>query len=163
LTDLSQGNEAGGTAQLNSFAWRVVLWKSAIGWMEPHRLIYGYGLDGFGHFAPTFFPLDRITKWDAHNVYVQFLFDTGAVGLMCYLWLYARVLWTIRSFKSMDRVSGFLLLAIVVQYLIVSYSDNMFRYLVFNWYFWFTVGGACSLVYLNDIPKQASIGLAVEL
>ena len=36
-------------------------------------------------------------------------------------------------------------MAVVVQYLVVSFSDNMIRYLVFNWYFWFTVGGACAL------------------
>ena len=155
LLDLGQGNEAVGYAHLNSFAWRQVLWKSAIGFMEPQRLVYGYGLDGFGHFAEIFFPIDRTLRWDAHNVYVQFLFDTGIIGLSCYLWLFARVLWTIRAFMRLDRLSGFLLLAIVVQYLIVSYSDNMFRYLVFNWYLWFTVGGACSLVDLRFISKKA--------
>jgi len=150
LMDLGQGNEVVRNAPLNSFAWRVMLWESAIDWMEPQRLLYGYGLDGFGHFAATFFPMDRTVRWDAHNVYVQFLFEIGIVGLLCYLWLYARVLWTIRAFARMDRVSGFLLLAVVVQYLIVSFSDNMFRYLVFNWYLWFTVGGACSLVALHS-------------
>jgi hypothetical protein len=155
LLDLGHGNEAVGYAHLNSFAWRQILWKSAIGFMEPQRLFYGYGLDGFGHFAEIFFPIDRTLRWDAHNVYVQFLFDIGIIGVSCYLWLFARVLWTIRTFSLMDRVSGFLLLAIVVQYLIVSYSDNMFRYLVFNWYLWFTVGGACSLVDLQLISKKA--------
>jgi O-antigen ligase len=154
LMDLNQGNEAVRYAPLNSFAWRQLLWKSAIEWMEPIRLVYGYGLDGFGHFAATFFPMDRTIRWDAHNVYVQFLFETGVVGLMCYLWLYGRVLWTLRSFARMDRVSGFLMLAVVVQYLLVSYSDNMFRYLVFNWYFWFTVGGACSLVHLHSLDRN---------
>jgi hypothetical protein len=43
-----------------------------------------------------------------------------------------------------------------VQYLIVSFSDNMFRYLVFNWYFWFIVGGACSLVDLQPWSKSPS-------
>lgn len=162
LVDLGQGNEAVGYARLNSYAWRQVLWKSAIEWMEPLRLIFGYGLDGFAHFAPTFFPLDRTTNWDAHNVYVQFLFDTGVVGLACYLWLYVRVLWTMRALGRMDRVSGFLLLAVLVQYLIVSYSDNMFRYLVFNWYLWFIVGGACSLVDLNAQSKQARAALSSE-
>ncbi|MBD8542820.1 O-antigen ligase family protein [Oxalobacteraceae sp. CFBP 8761] len=155
LMDLNQGNEVVRYAPLNSFAWRQLLWKAAIGWMEPMRLIYGYGLDGFGHFAGTFFPMDRTVRWDAHNVYVQFLFETGVIGLACYLWLYARVLWTLRSFARMDRVSGFLLLAVVVQYLIVSYSDNMFRYLVFNWYFWFTVGAACSLVHLYSLDRNS--------
>jgi hypothetical protein len=155
LIDLGHGNEAVGYAHLNSFAWRQILWKSAIDFMEPQRLVYGYGLDGFGHFAEIFFPIDRTLRWDAHNVYVQFLFDTGVIGLSCYLWLYVRVLWTIRAFRFMDRLSGFLLLAIVVQYLIVSYSDNMFRYLVFNWYLWFALGGACSLVDLHLISRKA--------
>jgi O-antigen ligase len=162
VADLGQGNEPVGYAQLNSFAWRQILWKSAIDFMEPVRLIYGYGLDGFGHFAPTFFPLDRVTKWDAHNVYVQFLFDTGGLGLMCYLWLFARVLWTIRVFARMDRVSGFVLLAVVAQYLIVSYSDNLFRYLVFNWYFWFIVGGACSLVNLHIQAKPTRRSMSIH-
>lgn len=158
LMDLGQGNEVVRYARLNSFAWRVALWQSAIGWMEPLRLAYGYGLGGFSHFAQTFFDMAGTTSWDAHNVYVQFLFDMGLVGLLCYLWLYARVLWTIRAFARIDRVSGFLLLAIVVQYLIVSFSDNMFRYLVFNWYFWFTVGGACALVDLDSPFKPATRG-----
>lgn len=159
LMDLGQGNEVVRNAPLNSFAWRLMLWESAIDWMEPPRLLYGYGLDGFGHFAATFFPLDQTVRWDAHNVYVQFLFEIGVVGLLCYLWLYARILLTLRAFARMDRVSGFLLLAVVVQYLIVSFSDNMFRYLVFNWYLWFTVGGACALVHLQSRPKPASKGL----
>lgn len=154
LIDLGQSSAPARYAPLNSFAWRQLLWKSAVDWMEPHRMIFGYGLDGFGYFAATFFPMDIKTRWDAHNVYVQFLFEIGVVGLACYLWLYARVLWTLRTFVSIDRVSGFLMLAIVLQYLIVSYSDNLFRYLVFNWYFWFIVGGACSLVNLQCLSKS---------
>lgn len=160
LIDLNQGNEVGRYARLNSFAWRLTLWDSAIRWMEPLRLICGYGLNSFGHFSQTFFERSGDLKLDAHNVYVQFLFDMGVLGLLCYLWLYGRVLWTIRAFARMDRVSGFLFLAIVGQYLIVSFSDNMFGYLVFNWYFWFTVGGACSLVDLQSRSEPASAGLA---
>lgn len=156
LTDLGQGNEAVGYARLNSFAWRVLLWKSAVNWMEPARMIYGYGLGGFNHYVMDFFELAGTKKWDAHNVYVQFLFDMGAIGLLCYLSLYVRVLFVLRAFARIDRVSGFLLLSIVVQYMIVSFSDNTFRYLVFNWYLWFTVGGACSLVSLHARAKSAA-------
>jgi len=158
LMDLSQGNEAVQYARLNSFAWRLILWESAIRWMEPLRLAYGYGLGGFDHFSQTFFENAGNTKWGAHNVYMQVLFDMGVVGLLCYLWLYARVLRIVRAFARRDRISGFLLLAIVVQYLIVSFSDNMLGYLVFNWYFWFTVGGACSLVHLQSEARPASTG-----
>jgi O-antigen ligase len=156
LLDLGAGSGAVRDAPLNSFAWRQLLWKSAIDWMEPQRMIFGYGLDGFGYFAATFFPMDVTTRWDAHNVYIQFFFEIGIVGLACYLWLYVRILWTLRAFARMDRVSGFLMLAIVVQYVVVSYSDNLFRYLVFNWYFWFTIGGACSLVTLGSVPAPSS-------
>ena len=153
LMDLGQGNEVARNAQLNSFAWRVVLWESAIGWMETKRMLLGYGLDGFGYNVGTFFPMDRTIRWDAHNVYVQFFFDMGVVGLLCYVWLYARVLGTLRALARIDPVSGFLMLSIVIQYLIVSFSDNMFRYLVFNWYLWFIVGGACALVNLHPVSK----------
>jgi O-antigen ligase len=158
LMDLDRGDQMVRYAPLNSFAWRQLLWKSAIDWMAAKQMVFGYGLDGFGHFVATFFPVDRTVRWDAHNVYVQFFFEIGAVGLFCYLWLYARVMWTLRAFLRIDRVSGFLLLAIVAQYLIVSYSDNMFRYLAFNWYFWFTVGGACSLVHLQFLSRPAPAG-----
>ena len=156
LMDLGQGNEVARNAQLNSFAWRVVLWESAIGWMETKRMLLGYGLDGFGYNVGTFFPMDRTIRWDAHNVYVQFFFDMGVVGLLCYVWLYARVLGTLRTLARIDPVSGFLMLSIVIQYLIVSFSDNMFRYLVFNWYLWFIVGGACALVNLHTGTRASA-------
>jgi len=156
LLDLGQANQFVRYAPMNSFAWRQLLWKSALEWMEPARMVFGYGLDGFGHFVATFFPVDRTVRWDAHNVYVQFLFEIGAVGLLCYLWLYARLLWTLKAFARIDRLSGYLLLAVVVQYLIVSYSDNLFRYLAFNWYFWFIVGGACSLANLQSQSRPVT-------
>lgn len=162
LTDLGQGNEVVRYARLNSFAWRVTLWESAIRWMEPLRLIYGYGLGSFGHHAQSFFASAGNRHWEAHNVYVQFFFDIGIVGVLCYLWLYAHVMRTIHAFSRIDRVSGFLLLAIVVQYLIISFSDNMFGYLVFNWYFWLVVGGACSLMHIQSQTKPASVSLGAH-
>ena len=160
LTDLQHGNEVARYATLNSFAWRVELWKSALAWMEPARLVFGYGLDGFGHFSQYFFEVGMHRKWDAHSVYVQFLFDMGVLGVGCYLWLYGSVLVTLRPLLRVNRVSGFLLLAMVVQYLIVAFSDNLFAYLVFNWYFWITVGGACALVARLAEAKAAPAGPA---
>ena len=152
LVDLTQGNDTGRYAKLNSFAWRLSLWDSAISWMEPVRMIYGYGLDGFGHFSQTFFAKAGERKWDAHSVYVQFLFDMGILGVGAYLWLYGRALMLLRPLLRIERLTGFLMMAIVVQYVIVAFSDNLFGYLVFNWYFWFTVGSACSLALLTAPP-----------
>lgn len=160
LMDLGEGGEVVRYAQLNSFAWRLVLWKAAINWMEPLRLIYGYGLTAFSHFTPIFFELDKVTNFDAHNVYVQFLFEIGVIGLLGYMWLYFRVTLSIRSLLHFDPISGFLMLAIVLQYLLVSFSDNMYRYLVFNWYFWFIMGGACALSNLQAQTMRLSAGSA---
>lgn len=33
----------------------------------------------------------------------------------------------------------------LLEYLVVSYSDNMLDYLAFNWYFWFVMGTACAV------------------
>lgn len=163
LTDLLQNTEdTSRYVQLNSFAWRIKLWTSAINWMEPTRLLYGYGLDGFAHYAHVFFEGAGKFKWEAHSVFVQFLFDLGALGLGLYLYLYGHVLAILSRFLRIDKLSGALLLAIVVQYLIVSMSDNLFAYLVFNWYFWIIVGGGCGLVFayrdqpLNIEPPRAT-------
>lgn len=156
LADLTQGNDAGRYARLNSFAWRLSLWQAAIEWMEPVRMIYGYGLDGFGHFSQTFFARAGERKWDAHSVYVQFLFDMGVLGVGAFLWLYGRALVLLRPLFRIERLTGFLMMAIVVQYVIVAFSDNLFGYLVFNWYFWFTIGGACSVAMLCAPPLPSA-------
>lgn len=145
LVDLGSGNEAVGYAKLNSFAWRLRIWESGLQWMEPLRYVYGYGVDGFRNYSTTFFEAANKIQWGAHNVYVQWFFDTGALGLLAYLWLYGRTAFFIRQLARRDRLAAFIAIAIVIVYLVVSSSDNMFGYLVFNWYFWFIVGAACAL------------------
>jgi O-antigen ligase len=145
LVDLTSGNEAVGYAKLNSFAWRLSIWESGLQWMQPSHYLYGYGVDAFRHYSPTFFPAANKISWGAHNVYVQWFFDAGAIGLLAYLWLYGRVIFFIKTLARRDKLATFIAIAIVIVYLVASSSDNMFGYLVFNWYFWFTVGAACAL------------------
>lgn len=149
LVELGSGNEAVHQAKLNSFAWRLMLWESALTWMEPARYLFGYGIGAFRENAPVFFALGDGIKWDAHNVYVQWFFDAGAVGLAAYLWIHARLLALLRPLFSIDRLLGFVVVSLMLSYLFVSLSDNMMFYLVFNWYFWFTVGAACALVHVH--------------
>jgi len=148
LLDLSQGNEYVQYARLNSFAWRRLIWESGLQWMRPDHYPLGYGLESFKHFSLVFFPLaDRAgTGSGAHNVYVQLLFETGIVGLAAYLALVGWLLWCLRALPSLDRMAAFVSIAAIVAYLIISLSDNMLRYLSFNWYFWFVVGAACAAV-----------------
>ena len=158
LVDLGSGNEAVGYAKLNSFAWRLQIWESGLQWMQPIRYLFGYGIDGFRSYSPIFFEAANKINWGAHNVYVQWFFDAGAIGLLAYLWLYGRTAFFIRQMARRDKLAAFIAIAIVIVYLVVSFSDNMFGYLVFNWYFWFTVGAACALAASTkaDEPKKAA-------
>ncbi len=155
LVDLGSGNEAVGYAKLNSFAWRLSIWEAGLEWMHPGNYLYGYGVEAFRHYSQVFFPAANKMSWGAHNVYVQWFFDAGAIGLFAYLWLYGRVMGFIGSLVRRDRLVAFIAIAVVIAYLVASSSDNMFGYLVFNWYFWFTIGAACALAMRTDARREA--------
>jgi O-antigen ligase len=146
LLDLGAGNEVKLYAKLNSFAWRLYIWESGLAWMRPSRYLFGYGIDAFQFYSPTFFPLAGKTHFGAHNLYVQWLFELGALGLLAFLWLFGRVLWALKRLLPQNRLAGFVLIALLLQYMIVSASDNMAAYLAFNWYFWFVLGAGCALL-----------------
>jgi O-antigen ligase len=146
VLELGTGNEVRQYAKLNSFAWRLYIWQSGLGWMRPSHYLLGYGVDAFAYHSPTFFPLAGKTHFGAHNLYVQWLFELGALGLLAYLWLFARLLWVLKRLLAVNRFGGFVLIALVLQYLAVSASDNMAAYLAFNWYFWFVAGAGCALL-----------------
>ena len=135
--------------QLNSFAWRVGLWRSALVWMTPEHYLYGYGLEAFKWFAPTFFDDSTHVHWGAHNVYVQLIFDLGVVGLLAVVWMYAQVLLEIRKLISWDKMGAYFLVMMVIEFLVVAYSDNMLDYQTYNWYLWFITGAGMALVGLR--------------
>lgn len=84
---------------------RVFVWRHAMQ-LVPDHAILGHGPD---QFYPNFltaygekaalFSGENFTK--AHNEYVQFLVDTGALGLLCMLAFYALVFW--RARKGVDQ------------------------------------------------------------
>lgn len=157
VVDLASADVVAHQAKMNSFAWRVALWDAALQWMEPIRYAFGYGIGAFRENAPVFFAQGDGIRWDAHNVYVQWFFDLGAIGLVAYLWIHARLLYLLRPLLRIDRLLGFVIIALIASYLFVSLSDNMMFYLVFNWYFWFTVGAACAIVHLHQHPVTADL------
>ncbi|SNS73251.1 O-antigen ligase [Noviherbaspirillum humi] len=155
LLDILSDSEVGPQVKLNSFAWRVALWESALGWMDPGRYLLGYGLGAFRDNVLDFFPLSAGFKWDAHNVYVQWFFETGLLGVAAYLWLQVRMLGYSFQLRKVDRLAAFFITATVVSYLMVSFSDNMMFYLVVNWYYWFLIGAGCALL-LRGAAKAAA-------
>jgi hypothetical protein len=145
LLDLTQGNEVGTYANLNSFSWRVYLWECALAWMEPLRYFTGYGLQSFKHNSLGFFPFAGGVNWLAHSVYVQLIFELGVGGLAAFLWLHWSVIKGLFPLYKVDRLAMFSLILLVCNFLICAVSDNMFDYLVYNWYWWFAVGVGSAL------------------
>jgi hypothetical protein len=145
LLDLLQGNEAVQYAKLNSFAWRQLLWESALRWMTPSHYLTGYGYNGFIAHSIGFFPLAGGRHWGAHSVFVQLFFDLGAIGVACYLWLFWRAWRALSPLRQAHALLWIVCTAELAAYLVISASDNMLAYLVFNWYFWFVIGAACAL------------------
>jgi O-antigen ligase len=163
LLDLGSDNQiVGYQDKLNSFAWRVALWESALSWMEPSRYLLGYGIGAFREYAPTYFARSQGFKWDAHNVYVQWFFDVGFLGLASYLWIHFRTLQSLRPLVVIDRQAAFTTSALIVSYLLMSLSDNMMYYLAFNWYYWFAVGASSALVLARKSVPVALQGTTVR-
>jgi O-antigen ligase len=158
LSDLGEGNINEDYARLNSFAWRKLLWQAALEWVA-RRPILGHGLESFKFYLDRFFPLplEEGTSFDAHNVYIQVLFETGAIGLLSFIWIF--VVLSIRLLRGyrLDKPGLTIILTLVIIYLLVCYSDNMQYYLAFNWYFWFTIGSVCAWARLRS-GRQNSVG-----
>lgn len=140
LVNLMSGNNyVGWVQEVNAYAWRNLLWQDAWPWIEK-RFLFGYGLYSFPHYSPEFFPLEQARGVDAHNVFVQLLFETGIVGLFCYIWIFLRGLSWVALYGKYDRPGVALTMGIIVSYLVVCWSDNLLEYISFNWEFWFTIG-----------------------
>ncbi|KGY13317.1 hypothetical protein NM22_07495 [Vibrio tubiashii] len=138
-------------AQLNSFEWRLVVWKSAMPWIADNVWL-GYGFNSFGHYFLDFVQLEEDSSFDAHNMYVQYLFDMGLVGLISYLAL-AFVSIYFLVIGRQRHVTGTLVLVCFVSYSICGITDNISFYLSFNWYFWLVIGAYLSFVYREVVER----------
>jgi O-antigen ligase len=145
--DLASGTGARRSEQLNSWAWRVGLWKDAIPLIKQ-KPVLGHGLDSF---LPSSAEFAKVQKGGqgapAHNVYVQILFDMGFAGLFAYVWIYARILKTFFFRMKTPRAGpphasneAAVLFCYVLCTMLVGVSDNVLDYLAFQWYFWFFAG-----------------------
>lgn len=163
VLDLGQGNSVAQGARLNSFAWRKLIWTDALEWMKPSRYLFGYGNGSFLYFSTTFFSQAGGIPRGAHNVLVQQFFETGVAGLWAYLLMFWCSLRTVLRIRRADPLLAVIACGLIVSYLIISSSDNMLTYLVFNWYFWFMVGGVCSLACRLQTELPASSAASADL
>jgi O-antigen ligase len=150
LLEVTSSHEVAGNTDLNSYAWRLVLWRAGLDWMDRAHSLFGYGLDSFKFYSPRFFPLEGRDTWDPHNVYIQLFFEAGLAGLLSYLFLFGRLLMRLRRGLSVDFPGTTIAIATVLAYLVIAYADNLLYYLSFNWYFWFFAGTVCAA---NALPR----------
>ena len=160
IFDLNQGNVVVQYARLNSFAWRQLAWQDALQWMEPMRYLVGYGNGGFIFYSPTFNSIRGGGNFGAHNVLVQLFFDIGVLGIVTYLWLFAACFKMLRRNFGRSYILEIISASLLFGYLIISLSDNMLFYLVYNWYFWFFIGAVCAMTMRMSAEYTSDIFLA---
>lgn len=138
---MSDNQYIGGPAVLlNSYAWRRLLWESALPYIWRHPM-FGYGLHSFTFYSAEFFYPAPGTY--AHNDWLQVLFETGVVGLIAFLWIFWRCsIWLLYRWRS-DAGGIAAAAALMVTYLICSFSDNLLEYLPYQWELWFAFGVIC--------------------
>jgi O-antigen ligase len=143
VLDLGDGNAYVQSARLNSYAWRQLLWQDALATMNPKSVLLGNGLESFRFRSAEFFSLANGAGFQAHNVFLQMLFETGIGGLLAFAWLLAgpalRLLGAVRAGRKLAMAGVLLLLC----YGLICYSDNVLSVLVFNIFFWMSVGALC--------------------
>jgi len=163
LIALGSGNEYVGWAQnVNPYAWRQILWQRAFP-LILQRPIFGHGLYSFPYYSPTFFPLESSRGVDAHNIYIQLLFETGFLGLACYLWIFWRKLTFLLRYWAFDWRGITMVAAMVGVYLIIGYSDNLLEYVSYCWFFWFTLGLTCAHLSHYRLVRPAARQNIIEL
>ena len=146
LANLEQGTAYTGAMgsradTLNSYAWRTLLWQSAIEDAADSPL-FGKGLASFAPNSLKFFPVADTKKTyhrgglGAHSAYVQTFYETGVVGLFCYLAIYIGVFFRILRYFKADPRGSIMLASTVLAYMMINFSDNILDYGSINMYFW---------------------------
>ncbi len=144
ISDLDSGTIDAGYEQLNSLAWRRVLWKDTLEWMAANPgSIFGHGLDAYRSYVPIFFPRSEgEAGFGSHNAFLQIYFEMGVAGLTSYLLVMAAIAFKLINRFREDFAGSFVMLMMLVGYMVVFYADN--RLSAIQWFFWFTLGSVCA-------------------
>lgn len=127
---------------LNSYEWRKQLWFDAINSMSWKVWVWGAGIRSFYVDSIAFFKLSGGHPFGAHSTYVQLLYESGVIGLILGLAPLTAAAYALIKSWPRFKDSAFLGLCLIVVYAVVSYSDNILSYLVYNVYFWMALGAA---------------------
>ncbi|MHB8168797.1 MAG: O-antigen ligase family protein [Thermoleophilia bacterium] len=137
---------------------RVTIWRYLLPYFYQSPVV-GAGLGGFSDYMQE--GLGYV--YMPHNDYLRVLIDTGVVGIVSYLaiWLgLARgaIRAYLRLHDEIFRVVGLAVLAIVGAYLVMTITDNMFRFALIQSYIWCLAGivaAAARIEYPDGPPAGA--------
>lgn len=152
LLDLTKGNDYGSTGyeRMNSLLWRIQIWQDSISWMGSSNYLLGRGLASFLVYSQSFGRANAFQMQDfdinAHNIYVQALFEQGVIGLIIMLFLFFAHYRTLFSLINKNRFLVFTMASIYTQVLVQGLVDNLLSYLIVEWYMWFMMGLTISYV-----------------
>jgi O-antigen ligase len=125
-----------GSETVNSLAWRVGLWKFAMGLAAQHPIL-GLGLGSFPLHSPV------VVGWEVtpHNDFVRVLVEMGILGLGAYLWLWVTLGFSLLRLRrrASDRNQALwavALIAVAAVYLVNSLSADLLNAPVLGWLFW---------------------------
>lgn len=109
----------------NGLAAREIMWRSAVELIKQKPLL-GYGLQNGSEqlvtkYQENHFELGAINKYDAHNVYLQILLNTGIVGLLPFLTMF------ILALVKGIRQKNFLLLLLTIIIMTESFTEALFE------------------------------------
>jgi O-antigen ligase len=146
LSDLEFGTIAVGFEQLNSLAWRTLLWQDTVEWLRTNPPgLFGYGAGSFGFYAPLFFSkFDPQSGIGLHNAFLQTYFEMGITGVIAFTFLMIAIVIKLIGMLNKDFAGSFTMLTGCAGYMVVFYSDNLLNYLQFQWFFWFVLGSICA-------------------
>jgi O-antigen ligase len=142
VLDLGGGNTNDAFAQLNSYAWRQLLWSETYEWLRQNpSLLFGHGLDLYISYVPLFFSRGANPEGvGAHNAALQIYFEMGLVGAAAFLVVFMTLFIQLARRVRVDFPGALLIALLCASHVLVANSDNMLDYLQFQWFFWFTVG-----------------------
>lgn len=126
----------------NSYDWRLMLWRDALGSLSAIQFVTGRGLSSFYYYCSSFFSLSGGLRWGAHSIFVQLIYELGVFGLLAFVFILIKCFFVFLSAfkKGLVRPEATIGLFLVLMYVFVGYSDNMFDYVAFNYYFYSLLG-----------------------
>jgi O-antigen ligase len=156
ILDLGGGNTNDTFANLNSYAWRQLLWSETYEWLRQNpSLLFGHGLDLYISYVPLFFSRGANPEGvGAHNAALQIYFEMGLTGVAAFAAVFITLFIQLAKRLSADFPGAVLFTLLCASHMLVANSDNMLDYLQFQWFFWFTVG---TVIASTPFLQQATI------